>query len=140
VIAAITGLQGVGKTALAVALVHDPDMIDYFRDGILWANLGPEANVIRELHRWASVLKLPENQVEGLHTAEQWGRALRQAIGGRRILLVLDDIWQVDAALALQVGGPRCASLITTRSPSIAARVAFGDVVPLLVNLLASWL
>ncbi len=36
------------------------------------------------------------------------------------MLLVIDDVWQLEAALALQVGGPYCAYLITTRFPQIA--------------------
>jgi tetratricopeptide (TPR) repeat protein len=51
---------------------------------------------------------------------EAWRRALRASIGRRRLLLVIDDAWSVQEALSLQVGGPNCAHLLTTRSPQVA--------------------
>ncbi|MEO6888572.1 MAG: helix-turn-helix domain-containing protein, partial [Ktedonobacteraceae bacterium] len=35
-LAALGGVPGVGKTALALSLAHDQDIRRYFRDGILW--------------------------------------------------------------------------------------------------------
>jgi len=46
------GLPGVGKTALAVALAHDPALREHFRDGILWAGLGPTPNSAGLLSRF----------------------------------------------------------------------------------------
>jgi hypothetical protein len=36
------------------------------------------------------------------------------------MLLMLDDVWRIEDALALKVGGPNCAYLLTTRSASLA--------------------
>ena len=41
---ALTGLPGAGKTALAVTLAHDPDILAHFSDGVLWAGLGYDAS------------------------------------------------------------------------------------------------
>ena len=41
VLTALNGLPGVGKTTLAIALAHDEEVRAYFRDGVLWAGLGP---------------------------------------------------------------------------------------------------
>ena len=38
--AALRGAGGYGKTTLAKALAHDPDIQDAYFDGILWAELG----------------------------------------------------------------------------------------------------
>jgi len=50
----INGLPGVGKTALAVALTHDSKIRAYFREGILWAGLGPHPNISAVLNRWGA--------------------------------------------------------------------------------------
>jgi tetratricopeptide (TPR) repeat protein len=45
---------------------------------------------------------------------------IHAAIGLRRMLIVIDDAWTVDEALAFKIGGPNCASLLTTRLPRVA--------------------
>jgi len=57
-------------------------------------------------------------------TVESLGRALRAAIGHRRLVLVIDDAWSLADALALRVGGPNCAHLVTTRFPTVAWQFA----------------
>ncbi|HYU71128.1 MAG TPA: tetratricopeptide repeat protein, partial [Ktedonobacteraceae bacterium] len=123
---ALNGLPGVGKTALAIALVHDEEVRKHFRDGILWAGLGPDPNIDRRLIRWGTLLGLSTNEMGNLKDHEAWALALRSAIGLRHMLLVIDDAWNVDAALIFKVGGPNCAHLVTTRYPTIATHVA-GD-------------
>src|SRR5258706_11245561 len=54
VLTALNGLPGVGKTALALALVHDNEMGELFHHGILWAGLGPQPNVLGQLSRWGT--------------------------------------------------------------------------------------
>ncbi len=55
---------------------------------------------------------------------EHWAQTLRAAIGTRRVLLVIDDAWTLEDALALKVGGPACTHLLTTRFPPIALAFA----------------
>src|SRR5258708_270972 len=55
-LAVIHGLPGVGKTALLEFLVHDSVLRSRFRDGILWAGLGPKPNLVGHLGRWGSLL------------------------------------------------------------------------------------
>jgi hypothetical protein len=45
------------------------------------------------------------------------------------LLLVIDDAWRIEAALAFKVGGPRCAYLMTTRFPPIALQFAPNDAI-----------
>ena len=59
---------------------------------------------------------------------EDWELAIRAAIGISPFLVVLDDVWQVEEALTLAVGGPHCAYLITTRFPHIAHHFAHDGV------------
>jgi transcriptional regulator with XRE-family HTH domain len=117
---ALHGLPGSGKTALAAALVVDQQIQAHFSDGILWAGLGEHPNVLGELARWGRLLGVTPTQVENIRSWEAWGRALRATIGTRRFLLVIEDAWSVEDALAFQIGGPQCCHMLTTRLSQIA--------------------
>ena len=49
---------------------------------------------------------------------------LQLAIGHRRMLLVIDDAWTDQEALALHLGGDQCVHLLTTRLPQVALAFA----------------
>jgi tetratricopeptide (TPR) repeat protein/transcriptional regulator with XRE-family HTH domain len=123
---ALNGLPGVGKTALSIALVHDPDVREHFRDGILWAGLGPNANIPSLLSRWGTLLGISQTEMAALHGQEDWAKAIRSSIGLRTMLLVIDDAWDLMEALTFKVGGPNCAHLVTTRFRDIASHIAVG--------------
>lgn len=132
VLAALNGIPGVGKTSLAIALAHDPAIRHSFSDGILWAGLGPHPQIPGHLSRWGTLLHidattLPSIGVEAApdkENGESWIKAIRFAIGQRRMLIVIDDVWQIEDALHCLVGGPNCAFLLTTRFPHIALHFA----------------
>ncbi len=90
---ALSGLPGVRKTTLVIALAHDKHVQEHFTDGVLWAGLGPTPDVIALAHHWATLLNVSPQQAASLKNATDWTRALRQSIGSRKILLVLDDAW-----------------------------------------------
>ncbi|HEV2581170.1 MAG TPA: NB-ARC domain-containing protein, partial [Ktedonobacteraceae bacterium] len=120
---ALNGLPGVGKTTLAITIAHDADIQAHFRDGILWAGLGPQPNLSGIAGHWAGLLGISQSEIEAASDAaswESWAIAMRRAIGSRRMLLVIDDAWKDVDPLLLKVGGPNCAHLVTTRYPSIA--------------------
>ncbi|MDQ6659376.1 MAG: NB-ARC domain-containing protein, partial [Chloroflexota bacterium] len=120
---ALNGLPGVGKTALSIALAHDPEVREHFRDGVLWAGLGPQPNISGLLSRWGTLLGISSTEIATLSTHEAWARALRIAIGSRSMLLIIDDAWQLEEALIFKVGGPNCAHLLTTRFPALATHI-----------------
>lgn len=120
VLQAMDSLPGIGKTALASVLAMDQQIQKHFCDGILWAGLGPKPNVLGHLARWGMLLGVMPSQVENISSREAWGRALRTAIGNRRLLLVISDAWSAEDVMALQVGGSVCAHLVTTRFSDVA--------------------
>jgi hypothetical protein len=124
---ALTGLPGVGKSALAIAIAHDPDLHEHFPDGILWANLGPEPDILTILSRWSTLLGVTENEVACANPDRKADRllGLRSVIGLRRMLIIVDNIWDLEDALPLlQLGGTYCTFLITTRFVNIAVNLA----------------
>jgi hypothetical protein len=53
-------------------------------------------------------------------TTKQEGKdAMREALEGRRILVILDDVWKVDDAEAFLVDVPPARLLITTRNREV---------------------
>ncbi len=50
------GLPGVGKTTLAVALAHHRAILDHFTDGVLWAGLGTQPDLLGILAGWGDAL------------------------------------------------------------------------------------
>src|ERR1019366_3544870 len=103
---AVNGLPGIGKTALAVALATDPEVQEHFRDGILWVGLGTYPNVLSQLAHWGMLLDVSSTKMGDASSWEAWGVALHEVISTRRMLLVIDDAWKIEEALAFQVGGP----------------------------------
>ena len=121
---ALIGLPGIGKTTLAIALANDPEVRQHFRDGVLWADLGRDGDVLGLLGTWGLVLGISLDEIAKLTSIEKRADAIHARIGTRRMLLVVNDAWQVEAALAFRLGGPNCAHLATTRFPEIAAHFA----------------
>lgn len=117
---ALHGLPGVGKTALAIELAHDPEIQARFRDGILWVGLGRQPDIQASLMGWALALNIPQARLTRCASVAEYARLLHTTIGLRPMLLVIDDAWQLDDALAFKVGGPNCAYIVTTRLASIA--------------------
>lgn len=125
-ISALKGLPGVGKTALAVALAYDSEVLEHFSDGVLWAGLGRHPDILTLLGNWAMALGFTSDEIAKRKTIKERQTLLNLAIGQRHILLVIDDAWQEEAALAFKIGGPNSAHLVTTRQPRIAIGFA-GD-------------
>ncbi len=114
------GLPGVGKTTLAIELAHDEDVLSHFKDGVLWAGLGNQPNLLALLGTWGSAVGMSSEELAEVSDLKTRAQAIHHRIGLRRMLLVVDDAWQSDIALAFKVGGPNCAYVLTTRQPDIS--------------------
>lgn len=120
---ALNGLPGIGKTALAIELARDPEVLNHFRDGVLWARLGHEAGeaqTLTELNKWAKAVGIASEELENLTEVGTLTDAIKAKIGLSRMLLICDDAWQKETALDFKVGGPNCVHMVTTRSRELA--------------------
>jgi len=121
-IVVVRGTPGVGKTSLAAALAHNSQLQGSFPDGILWASLGQFSNATTILEDWLSAMS--DSRVPpGLSTANLQGR-LTSILSRKRVLLLIDDVWDARDAEPLRLGGANCATLMTTREPEAAIALA----------------
>lgn len=120
-IVAVHGMPGVGKSALAIMLAHHPAVKDSLPDGVLWASLGSEPDVMTRQAAWAGELG---DDLSGCTTPDTRRRRLLSLLNAKKALLILDDVWQVDEAKYLLVGGPACRTLVTTRNREVALALA----------------
>lgn len=122
ILTAIKGWPGVGKTTIASALAYDPEVIKSFPDGVLWTSLGEKPDILTEMATWGRALGTEEilkaNSIEDAQTI------LSGLLRNKRILLIIDDVWQTADALPFKVGGIGCATLVTTRLDGIASELA----------------
>jgi hypothetical protein len=56
ILTAIRGWPGVGKTSVASLIARDPEVQNYFPDGVLWTSLGPDPNLFSEIVAWGRSL------------------------------------------------------------------------------------
>lgn len=119
--AVIRGWPGVGKTALVAAIAHDLEVRAWFPDGTLWVRLGQQPNVFAELQAWARALGLSQFDAR---TVEEASARLAAVLQNRRMLLIIDDVWQAEHAQPFLIGSSACAQLITTRISEVAQRLA----------------
>ncbi len=118
---ALKGMGGIGKTTLAAALANHPEIETALHEGTLWAGLGPEPEVMSLLAEWGTQLGEDLAQFDSLETRS---RRLSTLLHNKKALLIVDDVWQAEAARYFLVGGPRCRVLITTRDNEIARKLA----------------
>src|ERR1700733_14885775 len=120
--AALRGAGGYGKTTLAKALTHDPEIQDAYFDGILWVELGEKSE--RLLSILIDQIEVVTGERPGLETVNAAAGKLGEALGDRRILMIVDDAWREQDLLPFLQGGPNCVRLVTTRIDSILPQKA----------------
>ncbi|MFJ8310297.1 MULTISPECIES: BTAD domain-containing putative transcriptional regulator [unclassified Streptomyces] len=113
VVAAVSGLGGVGKTALALHAGHR--VRDRYPDGQLHADLGgasavpvEPAEVLARFLRALSIHSVPD----GL---DERAALYRSALAGRRVLVLLDNAADMRQIAPLLPDTPGCAALVTSR-------------------------
>ncbi|MFT7837304.1 BTAD domain-containing putative transcriptional regulator [Saccharothrix sp. BKS2] len=115
-IVVVSGVAGVGKTALAVHVAHR--LRDRFPDGRLYVDLrgyaaGPPTPVVEVLTRFLRALGVPPEQIPV--DPDEQSTLFRSLLAGRRMLLVLDNAAAPDQVRPLLPGAASCPVLVTSR-------------------------
>jgi DNA-binding SARP family transcriptional activator len=118
----IEGWPGVGKSTTVAVLAHDPDVWAAYPDGVLWASLGETPSLHVELMRWGEALHvISAGKVPPL---EELMSQIAAALRNRRMLLIVDDVWQVDHFNPFRVAGHQSAMVISSRLSQVARALA----------------
>ncbi len=113
-VAVLTGMKGMGKTALAVHVAHL--LRDYFPDGQLFLQLGGATRPTVAGQLMVSSLRalgVPPNALPA--TPAEQGAMYRRLLAPRRVLIILDDAASVGQVSALLPDGRNCAVMVTSR-------------------------
>ncbi|MFF4505789.1 BTAD domain-containing putative transcriptional regulator [Streptomyces sp. NPDC001401] len=128
VVSALSGMGGVGKTALAVHWARK--VRPAFPDGQLYVNLrgfdpgGAPLAPDRAVRGFLDALGVPAARVpESLDAQVGLYRSL---LSGRRVLVVLDNARDADQVRPLLPGAPGCLALVSSRSPLTGLAAAEG--------------
>ncbi|GAA4494185.1 BTAD domain-containing putative transcriptional regulator [Actinoallomurus oryzae] len=112
----ISGMGGVGKTALAVHVGHR--VAARFPDGQLYADLGAElaepVNPARVLGGFLTALGIAGHAVP--ESLEERSALFRSLLAGRRVLVVLDNAATERQVRPLLPGSPGSAVIVTSRA------------------------
>jgi DNA-binding SARP family transcriptional activator/tetratricopeptide (TPR) repeat protein len=118
VIAALTGMAGIGKTALAVRWAHQ--VASRFPDGQLFVNLrgsGPSGIPLTPTHAvggFLTALGVPPARIPP--DTDGQAALYRSLLADRRMLIVLDNAQDAEQVRPLLPGSPKCLVLVTSRN------------------------
>ncbi len=108
----LRGAGGFGKTTAAIAVARAPEVQSAFSDGVLWVGLGPSPDVIAALRGVCGLLSTDDRP---LASVDEGASRLALALSSRRILLVIDDIWDERHLAPFMLGGSQSVRLVTSR-------------------------
>ncbi|AKJ11720.1 hypothetical protein ABB07_17250 [Streptomyces incarnatus] len=121
-VAVVSGMAGVGKSALALAVAHE--LRDRFPSGQLYVNLHgatPGMTPLSSGQALAALLRDLGAEPRSIPEHPDAAAALlRSLLAPARILLVLDDAANAAQVRPLLPAGPGCAVIVTSRSPLTA--------------------
>ncbi|MBN1618491.1 tetratricopeptide repeat protein [Candidatus Dojkabacteria bacterium] len=117
---AVHGMGGIGKSTLVTALAHSIPINQNFPDGVLWVTIGENPDLISILGGFAAAYGY---NVQGYVEIEERSKAVRSLLYEKKVLIVLDDAWDIMPINSLLVGGPKSFTIITTRQAMLAKAV-----------------
>lgn len=117
----VYGIGGVGKSTLAAAIGRSGEVRRAFPDGIFWIEIGKKSDPLARLSDIGAYFGDVKEEYRDIPRAKQrLGTILRD----KRVLIVLDDVWDYKHADAFRLVDTRCRIIITTRLTNIATQLS----------------
>jgi tetratricopeptide (TPR) repeat protein len=111
----LSGMGGIGKSALAAAIARDPEVRRAYPDGVVWLRCGQQPDVAALQRQIAAAL----GAAAPFDDEAQGRGVVREMLRERALLLVFDDVWQTADVTRVAEPGPRCRALVTTRDAGV---------------------
>ncbi|KAH9713300.1 hypothetical protein KPL71_020302 [Citrus sinensis] len=135
IIISITGMGGIGKTTLARLIFNDNVVSAHF-DKKIWVCVSEPFDDIRIAK---AILESLEGKAPDAVEPQSVLTKLREAIGGKKFFLVLDDVWTEQLQDweqlwgCLRCGSNRSRILVTTRNEKVASVIgtAKSNIIPI---------
>jgi len=118
----VWGMGGVGKTLLLQTLYVSAQVHDHFQGAkFIWRTVGQTPDIMALYRSLSEALGLkPESNVN----KEDYKHKLFNHFNQRRVFLVLDDVWKVEAFNSLDLSrGKGSVTLLSTRDQSLLDRI-----------------
>ncbi|PSS11961.1 Disease resistance RPP13-like protein, partial [Actinidia chinensis var. chinensis] len=119
----ITGMGGIGKTTLAQVVYNDEVVKKHF-DLKAWICVSDNFDIMRITKEIAGYVL---GDSSGSKTLDQVQDQLKNALAGKKFLIVLDDVWDVKynewniLKSPFRDGAPGCKVIVTTRDREVAS-------------------
>ncbi|XP_047947146.1 putative late blight resistance protein homolog R1B-16 [Salvia hispanica] len=122
----ITGMGGIGKTALAQTLYSKQVMKEHF-DICAWATISEQHNTREILCELVSQATKKNKKQLSERSEEEIGLELYQYLWGKRFLIVMDDMWYIESWNEIQHFFPNndnCSRImVTTRQSQLSSQL-----------------
>jgi len=128
------GAGGFGKTTLARMVAHDPRVRREFTDGVVWVSVGEDTIGPDLAAAVTSAVRLFDRGAPEVTDPLAAGAGLGRVLDGRRVLVVVDDVWTSAQVEPFLLGGDRVVRLFTTRIRGVLP----GSTVPVRVDQMAA--
>lgn len=116
------GMGGIGKSVMAAALARDEQVRQAFSDGLLWITLGESPPLTARLYDLCIALgAVPPQPFVDVEAGRVY---LCNVLANKACLIILDNVWQAEDALAFIGLGQFCDLLITTRDSELVPALA----------------